>query len=101
MRQNKSGRAGARRYGLGVAGLGAAVGLTALIVGLEVQVAAMPAPSGVDPTPVNRTLKGDRLPLVIAPGRQSHQPRLPEGCVPASDWHKDIYTTEIAGRCVG
>jgi hypothetical protein len=87
--------------------LGTASGLGAFVLALQVQVSAMPAVRGIDPASINRTLKNDRLPVVPAavrtlPTQHSEQPRLPEGCVDASNWHKDkIYTAEVAGRCVG
>jgi hypothetical protein len=84
--------------------LGGAVIVAALIAGLEAQVSAMPAARGVDPGTFDRTLKGDRLPLVTqitGPAWRSPEPPLPDGCLAAADWHKDIYSAEVAGRCVG
>jgi hypothetical protein len=85
--------------------LGPAVGLGAFIVALQLQVSAMPAPQGIDPVSIDRTLKSDRLPVVptaVRPPQHSEQPRLPEGCVDASNWHQATkYTAEIAGRCIG
>jgi hypothetical protein len=87
--------------------LGTASALGAFVLALQVQVSAMPAARGIDPASINRTFKNDRLPVVPAavrtlPAQHSEQPRLPEGCVDASNWRKDkIYTAEVAGRCVG
>ena len=87
--------------------LGTAFALGAFVLALQVQVSAMPAVRGIDPASINRTIKNDRLPVVPAvvrtlPAQHSEQPRLPEGCVEASNWHMDkIYTAEVAGRCVG
>jgi hypothetical protein len=86
--------------------LGTAVGFAAFVLAFQLQVSAMPAPvRGIDPASIDRTSKGDRLPVVpavVRPPQRSEQPRLPEGCVEASNWHKDkIYSAEIAGRCIG
>jgi hypothetical protein len=83
--------------------LGPALGFGAFVFALQFQVSAMPAmPTalGVDPASINRTLKSDRLP-VRAP-QHAWQPRLPEGCVEASNWNQDpMWDVEIPGRCVG
>lgn len=86
-------------------GLGAAATLGTLVAALEVSVAAMPTVRGVDPVAVNRTFKGDRSPALpgassVLPERRSIQPKLPDGCVDAADWRGNLYTDEIAGRCV-
>src|SRR5262245_59732426 len=84
--------------------LGPALGLAAFTLALQLQVSAMPAVRGINPTPIDRTLKNDRLPLPAAVGvpQRSQEPRLPEGCVDAAGWHRNtIYTAEVAGRCVG
>lgn len=85
--------------------LGTALSLGAFILALQLQVSAMPVARGIDPASIDRTSKGDRLPVapaVVRPPQRSEQPRLPEGCVEASNWHKDkIYSAEIAGRCIG
>jgi hypothetical protein len=83
--------------------LGLAAGLGALS-GFQLQVSAMPAAPGFDPAAINRTLKGDRLPVLPVAVRQqrSEQPRLPDRCVEASNWRLGtIFRTEIPGRCVG
>jgi hypothetical protein len=96
-------------------GLGAAAVAGILVAALEASVAAMPERHGVDPTSVNRTLKGDRLPAGSGetrsspvrtipnamPAHMKPEPRLPDGCVSASEWRRaNIYTAEVAGRCV-
>ena len=86
--------------------LGAAATVGTFAAALEVSVAAMPIVRGVDPASVNRTFKGDRSPALpgasrIIPEQQSIQPRLPDGCVAAADWRSNIYSDEVAGRCVG
>jgi hypothetical protein len=90
--------------GIALGVLGPAVGLVAFVSALQLQVSAMPAVRGIDPASIDRTLKNDRLPVgpqVVRPSQYSEQPRLPEGCVEASDWYRKVYNTEIAGRCVG
>jgi hypothetical protein len=85
--------------------LGPAVGLGAVILALQLEVSAMPAARGIDPASIDRTLKSDHLlvvPAAVRPPQHSEHPRLPEGCVDASNWHQDTkYTAEIAGRCIG
>lgn len=95
------------RHGSGITffGLGAAATLAALTAALEVSVAAMPIVRGVDPISVNRTFKGDRTPALpgasrVVPERQTNEPKLPNGCVAAADWRSNIYSDEVAGRCV-
>ncbi|MPZ36529.1 MAG: hypothetical protein GEU95_00450 [Rhizobiales bacterium] len=86
--------------------LGAASTLTVLAAALQVSVAAIPAERGVDPTSVNRTFKGDRSPAlpgasrVIIPEQSESEPKLPEGCVAEAEWRSNIYSHEVAGRCV-
>jgi hypothetical protein len=86
-------------------GLGAAATLGMLTAALEVSVAAIPMARGVDPASVNRTFKGDRAPALpgasrVAPDQLRIEPKLPEGCVSQADWRGNIYTDEVAGRCV-
>jgi hypothetical protein len=92
------------RSALYVFGAVATVGLS-FVTALEVSIAAMPTPGGVNVGTVNRSNKADRLPgaQVVNPVsvQPLDQPRLPEGCLAASAWHKtSIYANEIAGRCV-
>jgi len=87
-------------------GLGAAATLATLVAALEVSVAAMPLVRGVDPVSVNRTFKGDRAPALpgasrsVREERQTNEPKLPDGCIAATDWRGNIYSDEVAGRCV-
>lgn len=85
--------------------LGAAATLGTFVAALEVSVAAMPTVRGIDPASVNRTFKGDRAPALPGasrsmPERQTREPQLPDGCVAAADWRSNIYSVEVAGRCV-
>ena len=87
-------------------GLGAAVTLGLLVAALEVSVAAMSMARGFEPASVNRTFKGDRSPALpgasrIVPQQQTREPKLPDGCLHAADWRSNIYSDEVAGRCVG
>lgn len=85
--------------GLGSFGLG--VAFATLAAGLDVQGAPATEGRGIDPATINRALKGDRLPSAVGyPARRQSEPRLPEGCVAAAEWHKNIYTAEVPGRCV-
>ena len=84
--------------------LGAAATLGTFVVALEVS-AEIPIARGVDPPSINRTFKGDRAPALpgasrTVPERQTHEPQLPDGCVAAADWRSNIYSVEVAGRCV-
>ena len=96
------------RYGseCAIGGLGAVAALGILIAALEVSVAAIPAPRGVDPASVDRTLKSDRLSPMpgtdrASPALQAPAPKLPDGCIAATEWRRaKIYSAEIAGRCV-
>jgi hypothetical protein len=88
--------------------LGAIATLGILVGALEVSVAAIPVARGIDPASINRTFKSDRGPALPGSSRvvpsqqqQSLQPALPEGCVSEADGPKNIYSDEIAGRCVG
>jgi len=87
--------------------LGAASTLALLVAALEVSVAAMPLVRGVDPASVNRTFKGDfsqALPGAsrVIPGQPASapEPKLPEGCIAEADWRGNIYSDEVAGRCL-
>jgi hypothetical protein len=91
------------RSRIALGGVGVAVALIAFVTALEVQVSAMPATPAVNPPKIDRSLKSDRLPVVPAthPRQRSQEPRLPEGCVAATDWRRgEIYAVEIAGRCI-
>ena len=82
--------------------------LALLVAALEVSVAAIRCVRGVDPASVNRTFKGDRAPALpgtsrVVPGQPINAtgPKLPDGCVAAADWRSsNIYSDEVAGRCV-
>ena len=78
--------------------LGAAVAAVSFLTTLQLS-AAPPQ----DLMLFDRTLKGDRLQVV--PGatgeKQSRpDPALPKGCLAQSDGHRDIFATEVPGRCV-
>jgi hypothetical protein len=81
---------------------GAVAALTILVAALEVSVAAMTTRS-ISAGSIDRTLKSDRLPSVsgsLWPARQQPDPKLPDGCLAASEWHTNIFSAEVAGRCV-
>ena len=87
-------------------GFGAAVAMLSFIASLEVEVAA--ADAGVQApmiqtVPVNRTLKGDRLPLILGPSStrpELNEPKLPDGCHAALSPPKHAFSQEVPGRCV-
>jgi hypothetical protein len=94
-------------FSLGAFSLGAASTLALLVAALEVSVAAIPLVRGVDPASVNRTFKGDRTPALpgssrVIPGQpiSEPEPKLPDGCISEADWRGNIYSDEIAGRCL-
>jgi hypothetical protein len=80
--------------------------MLSFVAGLEVQF-ALARPSlerpGFDPTPVNRSLKGDRLPAIPGPRSENPagQPKLPKGCELSFSSVRNAYANEVAGRCVG
>ena len=92
-------------------GFAGAVAMLSLIASLEVEVAS--ASGSGQPAPINRLLKGDRLaptftksaasaaPTVKAaePAARAEEPKLPQGCH-ATFGARDIFATEVAGRCV-
>jgi hypothetical protein len=89
-----------------VVGCGAAVAMLSFVASLEVEVAA--ARTGAEPAPVNRTLKGDRMPLVpgmrsVRPAetRRLSDPKLPDECHAAFDPRRNTFSAEVAGRCLG
>ena len=95
-------------YGFAFVGffsLGVFATLGILVAALEVSVAAIPSARGVDQASVNRTFKGDRAPALPGasremPERRGNEPKLPDGCIAAADWRSNIYSAEVAGRCV-
>jgi hypothetical protein len=93
-------------FGCTLFGLGAAAAAGMFVSALEASVAVITPPRGVDPASVNRTFKGDRAPALpgasrVVPEEQlTNQPKLPDGCVAEADWRGNIYSDEVAGRCV-
>src|SRR5262249_49995041 len=80
-------------------GGGAAVVMVSLAVGREMQVAS--ARPGLDPTALERTVKGDRLPTLPRPSvTPATQPRLPEGCESSVSLIRNPQAREIIGRCL-
>jgi hypothetical protein len=85
-------------------GFGGAVAILSFVGSLEVEVAA--ARTGAQAAPaqaVDRTLKGDRLPLVPGPSSSrplTDEPKLPDGCHPAMNPPKHAFAPEVPGRCV-
>jgi hypothetical protein len=93
------------RSKVGVAGI--AVAMLAIGVGLEVHFAvarpslARPSLERSDfhPTPVDRTLKGNRLPGASG-GHAAPQHRLPDGCEPRFSRTIKTDVNEVARHCV-
>jgi hypothetical protein len=90
-------------FGFTLLGLGAAAAAGMFVSALE---ASVPTVRGVDPLSVNRTFKGDRAPALpgasrVVPEEQlTRDPKLPDGCVAEAEWVSNIYSAEVAGRCV-
>ena len=93
-----------RQRGYLYGGLGVAVAMLSMVAALEAQVAT--ARPGVERGSVNRTLKGDRLPLI--PGAtgaipielpRALEPKLPDGCDDANA-PRGPFSAEVAGRCI-
>jgi hypothetical protein len=100
-----------RSSGYLVGCFGAAFAIASFLIGLEVS-STTAAPS-VDPTAssVNRTLKGDRMPLIPGTSRnavngpfQIKAPKAPaellDGCEPVISSIGQTPLAKIAGRCV-
>ena len=84
-----------------LAGWSIAVCFASFLVALELSAAATPAGGRAELQQVDRTHKGNRLPLPGTLDGAASQPKLPDGCIAATEAnHKLIYTAEIAGRCV-
>ncbi len=97
-----------RRHSLIVSGCGAAFAIASFFIGLEVSATtAAPSLQRSDPV-VNRTLKGDRLPLTPAKSRNAVNgpfeikapPKLLDGCEPMVSAIGQSPLAQIAGRCV-
>jgi hypothetical protein len=83
-----------------LAGSSIAVCFASFLVVLELSAAATSA-SYRPLQQVDRTNKGDRLPVRETVDSPISQPKLPDGCIAATEANnKHIYTAEIAGRCV-
>src|SRR6266540_7510040 len=98
-----------------ISGLGVVVALGFFVIGLEVS--ASTVGSGADRAPhlVNRTLKGDRLPLIpekarknavngpieiLAPRAPAANQELPDGCEPIVSSIAQSPLSQVPGRCV-
>src|SRR5215813_3511273 len=80
-------------------GGGAAVVMLSLAVCLEMQMAA--ARPVLEPTAIDRSVKGDRLPTLPRPSvTPATQPRLPEGCESSVSLIRNPQAREIIGRCL-
>lgn len=96
-----------------VGGCGAALAMASFLIGLEVS-ATTAAPSIDRSGPVvNRTLKGDRLPLIPSKSRNAvngptdikapapaSKPQLLDGCEPVVSAIGQSPLAQVAGRCV-
>ena len=81
-----------------VVSAGAAIAMLSFAVCLELPLAS--AGVRMDPTAIDRTLKGDRQPLVPAPSVAPAQPRLPEGCESSFSAIRNPKAREVVGRCL-
>jgi hypothetical protein len=103
-----------RRYSRYLVGCGgAAFAIASFLAGLEVS-ATTAAPSlGQSATTVNRTLKGDRMPVVMTKSLNAvngpiqikapaptPKPRLPDGCEPVISQIGQSPLAQIPGRCI-
>src|SRR5262249_36189403 len=102
-----------RHSGFLVGCAGAVLAVASFLVGLEVSSTATTAAPSVEQTTVNRTLKGDRLPLVPGKSRNAVNgieingpqtpaavPELLDGCEPVVSSIGQTPLAKIAGRCV-
>ena len=97
-----------------VACCGAAFGLASFLIGLEVSSTTAATSIDQSPATINRTLKGDRLPLVPAvsrnavntpaeikaPREPAPRPVLLEGCEPIMSTIGQPPLSRVAGRCL-
>jgi hypothetical protein len=94
------------RAGLAIGSFGVAVAMLSVVIGMETQVAtARPGAEPAKITKINRTLKGDRLPLVpdaslTNPAAGPSEPKLPDGCVASFNAARNAFWVEVPGRCV-
>jgi hypothetical protein len=87
------------RQGYFIGGLGALAAIVGIVIGLEVQVAT--ARTAPIPTPIDRSLKGDRLPLIPSPrGATTPVPKLLDGCESSFSSIRRSPMNAVAGRCV-
>jgi len=103
-----------RHSGFLVGCCGAVFAVASFLIGLEVSSTATTAAPSVEQTTVNRTLKGDRMPLVPgksrnavngpfeikAPQAPAAMPELLDGCEPVISSIGQTPLAKIAGRCV-
>jgi hypothetical protein len=89
---------------LWLAGTGVAIATFSYVLVLEAHVSStMPTGRGIDPSTVNRELKGDQLPLVPPPRGENQAPQtkpMPEGCEPSFSTIRNPQRKDIAGRCL-
>src|SRR5215510_15035392 len=81
-----------------VVGAGVAVTLLSFAVCLELQLAS--AGARMQPTIIDRTLKGDRQPSVPAPSVTPGSRTLPEGCESSFSAIRNPKAREVVGRCL-
>jgi len=83
-----------------------AAALAILVAALEGSLPAMPFTGNFNNGAlVDRTNKADRMPArsdasSTLPARPVSVPKLPSECMAASEWHTNIFSAEVAGRCV-
>jgi hypothetical protein len=100
-----------RHFRFLLGGMGAAVALLSFILALEMSIAVATPSDGAAAhrtaaTPVNRALKGDRLPLPSATGAKTipgtgQVERKAPTCLEAMTVPRTPFTQEVPGRCVG
>ena len=103
-----------RHSGFLVGCCGAMFAIASFLIGLEVSSTTTTAAPSVEQTTVNRTLKGDRMPLIPgksrnavngpfeikAPQAPAAIPELLDGCEPVISSIGQTPLAKIAGRCV-
>jgi hypothetical protein len=86
------------RYLIGSAGVAAA--MLSFVVCLEVVEIATALPRA-EFSPIDRTLKGDRLPMIPRPSvAPVMQPTVPEGCESSVSAIRNPNAREVVGRCL-
>ena len=83
-----------------IGGAGVAAAMLSFVICLEVVEIATALPRA-EPTIIDRTHKGNRLPTITRPSvSPASQPRVPEGCESSVSSIRNPKAREVIGRCL-